>query len=186
MSVGPLNLLPDEVIQEFHHTEIDRQKKYYLSAIALTLCVFTFLGVSIRFFYAHALKEAEELLLYSDQRLEQLNPVWDDVLALNSAVDQIAPIRDDGERLLGLFDILGNSFGTVRVLGIKRKDASNYTLTMQSTNVEDSSLFVAELQKLLIPDAVVQLETIQEREDEVRFTVSVSYAKQIQDIYERK
>lgn len=171
-----INLLPEQALEALHHDKLYKQKVYYLSAIGITLLILTVLGVFVYVMYAQTVKDREELLTRQSHRLEDLNPLWNDIIRLNQNRQLFLGVSENTEQIRTVLAVVLEGLGTLTMANFENDAQGKYSMELTAASKEESKRFVDYLRDAL-PDAKIQqIDTIRETDDEVFFVITLQFS----------
>lgn len=169
-----VNLLPENVIERLYKQKLGKEKLYFLISIALTLVVFTALGLFLVFVFKNATTASENLISDQKERLEQLNDLWNQTIVLNKAVRDIPVVYTSDLWLQETWDAVTSNLIGLQLLEFVREDAATFKVQAQGNTPEASTQFLLNVSKQL-PTAKVKLDSIRHLEDSVLFNFLIVY-----------
>lgn len=175
MALQDINLLPEQAIEALQHDKLRKQKLYYLIAIVVSLLVVTMLSVFVYHAYVQTVEAEQELLAEQEARLENLNPLWNEIIQLNTGVQMIPPARAQITQLRKTLEVVTTGLEGLTLLQFNYPGEGIYELDIQALNKEESKRYVQYLQESLPTARVAQVESIRELNEIIYFTVRIEY-----------
>lgn len=168
-----INLLPDKIIESLHRGKFDKERWYFLIAIALTLVITTGVLGGVLFFMNRATTESEALLANQLERMDTLNSFWSEIMVLSQSSEYVMPMQADLDEIRTTWDGVQEHLQGVTLVSFARIDAHTYRIEAQAANAQESTRFLQDLRQAL--PATIELDTIQQAEDEVLFSYHIQY-----------
>lgn len=174
MIKSDINLLPEQAIEHLHQDKHSKEKLYFILAIGISLIVVTIVFGVTTILYWKSVRDALSLLSDQEQKLEELNPLWNETIKLQGSKELIRPIRDDNQRLFEAWEAVTFNLQSLRLVGFNRVETQMYKIDVEGVTAEESSLYLS-LLKDSLQEAQVSLQSIQQKEDVVIFTIIIDF-----------
>lgn len=173
MEQTAINLLPEQALEALHHDKLYKQKVYYLVAIGITLFILTVLGIFVYFMYAQTVEGREELLNHQNNRLEELNPLWNDIIRLNQNKLLFPGVAENTIQIRTVLTAVLEGLDTLTLTSFTNEVPGTYSIELVSPSKEESKRFDRYLRDTLREAEMQQIETIREVDDEIFFRITV-------------
>lgn len=176
MESTEINLLPEQALEALQHDKLHKQKMYYLLAVGITLVILTLLGIVVYTMFVKTIEGREELLQDQSNRLEDLNPLWNDIIRLNQNKLLFPGVVENTEQIRTVFEAVLEGLNTLTLVEFINSEPASYSIELISPSKEESKRFDEYLRNEF-PNAETQkIETIMESDDEVFFRITLTFS----------
>jgi len=170
-----INLLPEQALEALNRGKLYKQKVYYLTAIGISLLIFTVLGIIVYGMYARTVQGREELLEHQNHRLEDLNPIWNNIIRLSQNQLLFSGVAENVEQVRTVLAAVLDGLDTLTLTSFLNASPGNYSMELVSPSKEESKRFDEYLRTALPLAETQQIETIQEYDDRVFFRITIQF-----------